>query len=132
MNGLKANGVINNVPLLMIDDEADNASINTNIPDLDPTKTNNYLRTILKSFNQACYVGYTATPFANIFINPDSYGECAEDLFPKDFIYNLDAPTNYFGARKIFLEPDYQYVHVPIDPQEIGKYIPLKHKKLLY
>lgn len=129
MNGLKANGVINNVPLLMIDDEADNASINTNIPDLDPTKTNNYLRTILKSFNQACYVGYTATPFANIFINPDSYGECAEDLFPKDFIYNLDAPTNYFGARKIFLEPDYQYVHVPIDPQEIGKYIPLKHKK---
>lgn len=129
MNGLKANGVINNVPLLMIDDEADNASINTNIPDLDPTKTNNYLRTILKSFNQACYVGYTATPFANIFIDPDSYGECAEDLFPKDFIYNLDAPTNYFGARKIFLEPDYRYVHVILDPQEIGKYIPLKHKK---
>lgn len=129
MNGLKANGIINNVPLLMIDDEADNASINTNIPELDPTKTNNYLRTILKSFNQACYVGYTATPFANIFIDPNSYGECAEDLFPKDFIYNLDAPTNYFGARKIFLEPDYRYVHVTLDPQEIGKYIPLKHKK---
>lgn len=127
MNGLKANGIINNVPLLMIDDEADNASINTNIPDLDPTKTNNYLRTILKSFNQACYVGYTATPFANIFIDPNSYGECAEDLFPKDFIYNLDAPTNYFGAKKIFLEPEYRYVHITLDKNEVNKYIPENH-----
>jgi hypothetical protein len=131
MNGLKANGIINNVPLLMIDDEADNASINTNNPDLDldPTKTNNYIRTILKSFNQACYVGYTATPFANIFIDPNSYGECAEDLFPKDFIYNLDAPTNYFGARKIFLEPEYRYVHVKLDPNEVDKSISLGHRR---
>ncbi|MCU4629320.1 Z1 domain-containing protein [Acinetobacter variabilis] len=131
MNGLKANGIINNVPLLMIDDEADNASINTNNPDLDldPTKTNNYIRTILKSFNQACYVGYTATPFANIFIDPDSYGDCAEDLFPKDFIYNLEAPTNYFGARKIFLEPEYRYVHVTLNSLEIEKYIPLGHRR---
>lgn len=128
MKGAKSNGRIN-VPMVMIDDEADNASINTNNSDLDPTQTNFYIRTILKCFNQASYVGYTATPFANIFIDPQSYGECEEDLFPKDFIYNLDAPTNYFGARKIFLNEDYKYIHVPLAPKEIGQYLPLKHKK---
>lgn len=128
MKGAKSNGRIN-VPMLMIDDEADNASINTNNSDLDPTQTNFYIRTILKCFNQASYVGYTATPFANIFIDPQSYGECEEDLFPKDFIYNLDAPSNYFGARKIFLNEDYKYIHAPLDPKEIGKHLPMKHKK---
>lgn len=128
MKGAKSNGRIN-VPMLMIDDEADNASINTNNSDLDPTQTNFYIRTILKCFNQASYVGYTATPFANIFIDPQSYGECEEDLFPKDFIYNLDAPSNYFGARKIFLNEDYKYIHTPLDPKEIGKHLPMKHKK---
>lgn len=130
MNGAKSNGKIN-APMLMIDDEADNASINTNDADLDPTQTNFYIRTILKCFNQASYVGYTATPFANIFIDPESYGDCEEDLFPKDFIYNLDAPTNYFGASKIFLDQDYKYIHVPLDPKEIGQHIPMKHKKTL-
>ncbi|MDM1757675.1 Z1 domain-containing protein [Acinetobacter sp. 256-1] len=129
MNGAKSNGKIN-APMLMIDDEADNASINTNDSDLDPTQTNSYIRTILKCFNQASYVGYTATPFANIFIDPNSYGDYEEDLFPKDFIYNLDAPTNYFGARKIFLNQDYKYIHVPLDSKEIGQHIPIKHKKI--
>lgn len=129
MNGAKANGRIN-VPMLMIDDESDNASINTNNPDLDPTKTNYYLRTILKSFNQASYVGYTATPFANIFIDPQSYdSDTEEDLFPKDFIYNLDAPSNYFGASKIFLDETYKYVHIPLLRDEVGKHIKVKHKK---
>lgn len=128
MEGAKSNGRIN-VPMLLIDDEADNASINTNNPELDPTKTNNYIRTILSSFNQASYVGYTATPFANIFIDPESYTGSNEDLFPKDFIYNLDAPTNYFGAKKIFLDKEFNYVHVPLESSEIGQYLPLKHKK---
>lgn len=130
MNGAKSNGKIN-APMLMIDDEADNASINTRDSELDPTQTNFYIRTVLKCFNQASYVGYTATPFANIFIDPESYGDCEEDLFPKDFIYNLDAPTNYFGARKIFLDQDYKYIHVPLDEKEIGQHIPMKHKKTL-
>lgn len=128
MKGAKSRGRIN-VPMLMIDDEADNASINTNDPELDPTKTNSYIRTILSCFNQASYVGFTATPFANIFIDPQSYGQATEDLFPKDFIYNLDAPTNYFGARKIFLNEDYKYVHVPLDSDEVKRYLPEKHKK---
>jgi hypothetical protein len=99
------NGQISDVPMLMIDDEADNASINTNKPDIDPTKTNAWIRQILTLFAKSCYVGYTATPFANIFINPDAYDEKArEELFPRDFIYSLDAPNTYFGPDRVFLD----------------------------
>lgn len=101
----QGDGQIADVPMLLIDDEADNASINTNKPDLDPTRTNAMIRKILGLFAKSCYLGYTATPFANIFINPDAYdSEVYEELFPRDFIYCLDAPNTYFGPDKIFLD----------------------------
>lgn len=92
-------------PMLLIDDEADNASINTKYNKEEVTTTNRLIRELLNTFHRSCYVGYTATPFANIFIDPDQDDEMlAEDLFPKDFIIGLDAPTNYFGGRKVFVE----------------------------
>jgi hypothetical protein len=98
------NGQIRDVPMLMIDDEADNASVDTSRDDINPTRTNAELRRILSLFGKSCYVGYTATPFANIFINPDAYDkEVRDDLFPRDFIYSLDAPSTYFGPEKVFL-----------------------------
>ncbi len=122
-------GEIADVPMLMIDDEADHASINTNKPNLDPTKTNAMLRRILKLFSKSCYVGYTATPFANIFINPDDYDEEArKELFPKDFIYCLDEPTTYFGPDKVFLnEESSDKILRCINDAE--NYIPSKHKR---
>lgn len=122
-------GRISDVPMLLIDDEADNASINTNKDDLDPTRTNAMLRRILKLFAKSCYVGYTATPFANIFINPDAYDdEVREELFPRDFIYCLDAPTTYFGAEKVFLNEEIRRnVIRPIDDCE--NLIPYSHKR---
>ena len=121
---------IANAPMLFIDDEADNASVNTNKIDLDPTKTNKLIREILALFTKNCYVGYTATPFANIFINPDSYGdkETLEDLFPKDFIYCLDAPNSYFGAEKIFIDETGadRFLREITDAEDI---LPLQHKK---
>lgn len=98
---------ISDVPMLFIDDEADNASINTNKEDLDPTKINSLIRRILRLFAKSNYVGYTATPFANILINPDAYDdEIRDELFPRDFIYCLDAPNTYFGAEKVFLNDE--------------------------
>ena len=89
------------LPLLLIDDEADNASVNTN--PAKATAINGAIRGLLKLFPRSTYVGFTATPFANVFINPDSQEEMlGDDLFPRDFVYALDAPTNYFGAAKIF------------------------------
>lgn len=120
---------ISDIPMLLIDDEADNASINTNKEDLDPTRTNAMIRRILGLFAKSCYVGYTATPFANIFINPDAYGDdVREELFPRDFIYCLDAPTTYFGAEKVFLnEATSESIVIPIDDCE--NIIPYSHKR---
>lgn len=98
---------ISDVPMLVIDDEADNASINTNKPDINPTATNAWIRKILRLFTKNCYVGYTATPFANIFIDPDAFDRDAyEELFPSDFIHSLDAPNTYFGPDKVFLNDE--------------------------
>ena len=92
-------------PMLLIDDEADNASINTAYNKNLITKINGQIRDLLNMFHRSCYVGYTATPFANIFIDPDEDDEMFnEDLFPRDFIIGLDAPTNYFGPSKVFID----------------------------
>jgi len=89
--------VIRNKSLLLIDDEADNASINTRKEDDGTTKINGLIRDILRLFDRSAYVGYTATPFANIFIDKDE-----DNLFPRDFIVNLPAPSNYIGPEKVF------------------------------
>ena len=90
-------------PMLLIDDEADNASINTKKDKLDPTKTNKVIRQLCNAFNNATYVGFTATPFANVFIDPDTNEDMANaDLFPEHFIYVLPTPSSYIGATKIF------------------------------
>ena len=112
-------------PMLLIDDEADNASINTKHGKGEVTRINGQIRDLLKMFERSCYVGYTATPFANIFIDPDSNDEMlGEDLFPKDFIVSLDPPTNYFGANRVFLE-DADAIIRPIEDNE--DFLPLKH-----
>lgn len=91
------------VPMLLIDDEADNASVNTRKNDTDPTHTNKLIRKICNLFMNSTYVGFTATPFANVFIDPDSVDIMQHaDLFPEHFIYTLEAPSNYVGADKIF------------------------------
>ena len=88
-------------PLLLIDDEADNASVNTNKPENDPTAINKGIRKILSLFTRSTYVAVTATPFANIFISPDEQ-DGLDDLFPSDFIYALSAPPYYIGSSAIF------------------------------
>jgi len=125
----EGDGRISDVPMLLIDDEADNASINTNKEDLDPTRTNAMIRRILGLFAKSSYVGYTATPFANIFINPDAYDDdVLEELFPRDFIYCLDAPTTYFGAERVFLDDETsQSIVRPIDDCE--EFLPYGHKR---
>lgn len=91
------------VPMLLIDDEADNASVNTRKDETDPTRTNKFIRQICNLFMNSTYVGFTATPFANVFIDPDSVDSMRHaDLFPEHFIYALEAPSNYVGADKIF------------------------------
>jgi hypothetical protein len=91
------NRLIRNKSLLLIDDEADNASINTKPENDGTTRINGLIRDILRLFERSGYVGYTATPFANIFIPLTE-----DDLFPRDFIINLPPPSNYIGPDKVF------------------------------
>ena len=120
-------------PMLLIDDEADNASIDIKYGKGEVSRINGQIRELLALFNRSCYVGYTATPFANIFIDPETDDELyRQDLFPRHFIFGLDAPTNYFGARKVFIDgvPDEDdqppsYLRYITDN---GDVLPVKHK----
>ena len=94
------------VPLLLIDDEADNASVNTRGME-DPTSINKAIRGLLGLFRRSTYVGFTATPFANIFIDPESVTSMqGDDLFPNDFIHVLEPPDNYVGMNRLFAAVD--------------------------
>lgn len=121
---------INSKSVLVIDDEADNASVNTNKPELNPTKINGLIRDILNIFNRNVYVGYTATPFANIFIAQDD-----TDLFPRDFIINLPAPSNYIGPEKVFgtsIVPDDSnddVLPIVFKISDYSNFVPEGHKK---
>lgn len=105
--------IVTKLPLLLVDDEADHASVDTGeqafnedgSPDDEhsPTAINGLVRKILHSFARKAYVGYTATPFANIFIHErNSTREEGDDLFPAAFIVNLAAPSTYVGPSKVF------------------------------
>ena len=125
-----------NQSLLLIDDEADNASINTRDNE-DPTATNREIRKLFNVFSHSSYVGYTATPYANIFIDPETDEEMEHaDLFPSDYIYCLDIPSNYIGARNIFGDEESVAAKMLVTIDEtvgkkdsIGYLLPTNHKK---
>jgi len=105
--------MVQNIPMLLIDDEADHSSVDTGEqsfddagnpdPDYDPKTINGLIRRLLFAFEKSAYVGYTATPFANIFIHEQGRtAEEGEDLFPRSFIVNLPTPSNYVGPVRLF------------------------------
>ena len=99
-------------PALIIDDEADQASVNTKAvrekdgsykKDYDPSTINGLIRKLLRVFKTRSYVGYTATPYANIFIDPKTPDtEYGSDLYPRDFIFRAPRSNMYVGAREFF------------------------------
>ena len=116
--------------LLLIDDEADNASVNTRNSDLDPTAINAAIRGILSKFVRSSYLAVTATPFANIFINSLTKNEMlGDDLFPSDYIYLLSLSPAYTGADKIFGEDPLKNFLVTIYKEEMASTYFFKHKK---
>ena len=130
-----------NLPLLLIDDEADNASVNTSSDEHNPTAINAAINKILRCFKQATYLGITATPFANIFIDPDMASDgAAKDLFPRHFLTLLPTPDHYIGADRIFgngseddwtdrVDGEYGDSLIPILNNEQEHFYFFKHKK---
>lgn len=93
-----------NTPVLIIDDESDQATPDASAnPDDNPTVINQLMRELWAEVENGTYLGYTATPFANIFMDPNSgQHERLEELYPKSFIHVMPTPENYFGAERIF------------------------------
>lgn len=135
--------LVTNLPLIIIDDESDHGSVDTgeNVvdddgkPDLehDPKTINRLIRSVLHHFSRKAYVGYTATPFANIFIHDK--GETQEhgpDLFPAAFIANLAAPSNYVGPGRVFgsasSTPESLPLVRPLADEDFESWMPPKHK----
>jgi len=115
--------------LLLIDDEADNASVNTADRD-NVTAINREIRELLGQFRKNTYVGFTATPYANIFIDPDA----EKDLFPRDFIYCLRSPTNYVSPESVYssdadVAVNANMVRIIEEGEDGLLEIPAKHKK---
>lgn len=113
-----------NVPVLILDDESDYASVNTNIANGDPTAINRAIRDVLGVFSRSSYVAFTATPFANIFIDHTE----DNDLFPKNFVYSLEAPTNYVGGVETFGSSDDVKTEAVHDLEDVEDHIPLGHR----
>ena len=114
-------------PMLLLDDEADNASINIGQRMDEISTINRLLRRLLTLFERSCYVGYTATPFANIFIDPDDEDDMVgDDLFPRDFIVCLNAPSNYFGPERVFGDSGSPVVRDVDDHRDL---LPMSHSK---
>lgn len=127
------------IPVLVIDDESDYASVNSSKIGEDPTTINSLLRKLCSISKRTSYVAVTATPFANIFIDDEE----SEDLFPEDFIYVLRTPAEYIGVLKIFgnrNEEDVSENDSPeglpsstpvrlLDQSKLEQWLPLVHKK---
>jgi hypothetical protein len=98
------------LPTIVIDDESDQAGVNTANPfkaaagRKSRSPLNEAIVDLLKLFPRAQYVGYTATPYANALVDPDD----PDDLFPKDFILPLDRPSGYMGVADFF-DPETDY-----------------------
>ncbi|EKT4475551.1 Z1 domain-containing protein [Pseudomonas putida] len=105
--------VLAKLRVLVIDDECDQASVNAARSELETTVINERIREILSLLPAVTYVGYTATPFANVLIDPyRQAGQELDDLYPRDFITALPLPAPYFGTERLFGKP-------PVDPENV-------------
>ena len=123
------------IPMLVVDDESDYASVNTNYSatgDKSPTAINAKIRELLKLTTRSSYMAFTATPFANVFIDHNSYDEALkDDLFPHHYIFALSSPSNYVGSKKYFGTSDEKIVTGLVDITDAHEAFPPKHKSHL-
>lgn len=119
----KSHGKIT-LPVLLLDDESDYASVNTR-EETDPTAINAGIRTLLQKFSRSSYLAVTATPFANIFIDHDH----EDDLFPRDYVYALDAPSNYVGSKATFGTIDEADDRSVAAINDANDWLPLRHRE---
>ena len=111
------------LPVVLLDDESDYASVNTK-DETDPTAINQAIRDLLNRFSRSSYLAFTATPFANIFIDSDQ----EDDLFPRDYVYSLQAPSNYVGSHATFGTIDEASYASTVSLHDAQDWLPVNHR----
>jgi hypothetical protein len=86
---------LENVPALIIDDEADQASLNTKVQDGEESTTYTRLRELREALPCHTFLQYTATPQAPLLIN------ITDNLSP-DFVHVLEPGDGYVGGATFF------------------------------
>lgn len=109
-----------NCPVLFLDDEADQATPNTKAESDELSKINELIREIWQEIPTGTYVGYTATPFANVFMDPND----EKELYPSNFIMSLPKPHAYFGADKLFGSSMADANGEPDDGMDVIRFVP--------
>ena len=129
------NGEQFDIPMLVVDDESDYASVNTNYRttgDTNPTIINQKIRELLALTTRSSYMAFTATPFANVFIDHNSFDEALkDDLFPHHYIFALSSPSNYVGANKYFGTSEATLSRALVDITDAHDVIPPRHRSHL-
>ena len=132
LKGHQLGGAKLDIPMLVVDDESDYASVNTKKDD-SPTVINALIRSILGTVTKSSYLAFTATPFANVFIDHETTQELlGDDLFPRDYIRTLDAPSNYVGSQSYFGSEEEVDTTRLVDLDDGEDYFPMKHKSHLH
>ncbi|MET7132988.1 hypothetical protein MT994_02565 [Cellulosimicrobium sp. MI9406] len=109
---------IEQVPVLIIDDEADQASLNTS--SATESKTYEAIRILRSRVPKHLYVQYTATPYAPLMLD-------ADDLLSPDFVEFLEPGSGYTGGREFFVEFADQVIRdVPLLDEQAPKTLPLE------
>ncbi|MBU1250282.1 MAG: Z1 domain-containing protein [Actinobacteria bacterium] len=122
----QTNGGRLDMPLVLIDDEADWGTPNTG-SDTDPTRVNAAIRGLLDTSRRSSYLGITATPFANIFIDHAAENEeLGQDLFPADYIRVMSSPSNYQGIGNYFTG---EHRAIRVEVEDCIQILPIRHKK---
>jgi hypothetical protein len=123
------------VPMLVVDDESDYASVNTNYKstgDTSPTAINQKIRELLALTSRSSYLAFTATPFANVFVDHNSFDDALkDDLFPHHYIFALYSPSNYIGAQSYFGTSSSAVASRLVDITDAHEFFPARHKSHL-
>ena len=120
-----APGKLHQMKILIIDDEADQASVNTGRSKQTETAIYKWIKKIAFDAGDGHdeaqplsvnYIGYTATPYGNLLNDRSD-----DSLYPSSFIQTLGVSPEYFGPQQIFGVEENEYFDPESETQSKSK-----------
>jgi hypothetical protein len=105
-------------PVLVIDDEADQASLNTSVKQGAESSTYAAISELRAALGPHMYVQYTATPYAPLLLDLNDH------LLP-EFVTLLHPGPGYTGGREFFVEHAAKVIRpIPTSDEQVSKTLP--------